>query len=229
MYSFLFVCLFCFYFVFFFVFLINFWGTYSIFKIVLFLFNKKADFKTTKAESYVTHSYHFLFQLEIDSDTVADPGFPIGGADLVGGRQLPRRLCFEKFVCQNERIWTLRGARAGGAPWIRQCDIYCNNCKYYPDHNKFLGIKLLQHAVTDPGFPGGANSRGSYVSKNLYVKTIELHELWTSRLSLWSKRKNLDPWGARRQRPLDPHWHVCCWNNKIRYDRVLLSLFLCAQ
>ena len=33
----------------------------------------------------------------------ADPGFP------VGGRQLPRRLRFENFVCQNERIWTLRG------------------------------------------------------------------------------------------------------------------------
>ena len=40
---------------------------------------------------------------------VADPGFPVGGAELVGGRQLPRRLCFKKFVCQNERIWTLRG------------------------------------------------------------------------------------------------------------------------
>ena len=33
----------------------------------------------------------------------------MGGADLVGGRQLPRRLRFEKFVCQNERIWTRRG------------------------------------------------------------------------------------------------------------------------
>ena len=50
--------------------------------------------------------------------TVADPGFPVGGvADLVGGgRQLPRRLRFEKFVCQNERIWTRRGERASGAP-----------------------------------------------------------------------------------------------------------------
>ena len=36
--------------------------------------------------------------------TVADPGFP------VGGHQLPRRLHFEKFVCQNERIWTHGGA-----------------------------------------------------------------------------------------------------------------------
>ena len=32
-----------------------------------------------------------------------------------GGPQLPRRLCFKKFVCQNERIWTLRG-RAPVAP-----------------------------------------------------------------------------------------------------------------
>ena len=48
---------------------------------------------------------------------VADPGFPVGrGMDLIGGRGLPRRLCFENFVCQNERIWTLRGACAGHAP-----------------------------------------------------------------------------------------------------------------
>ena len=42
-------------------------------------------------------------------NTVADPGFP------VGGRGLPRRLRFENFVCRNERIWTLRG-RAPGTP-----------------------------------------------------------------------------------------------------------------
>ena len=40
---------------------------------------------------------------------VADPGFPIGGANLVGGCQLPRQLRSKKFVCQSERIWTLRG------------------------------------------------------------------------------------------------------------------------
>ena len=37
---------------------------------------------------------------------------PRGG----GGRPLPRRLRFEKFVCQNERIWTLRGGRVPAAP-----------------------------------------------------------------------------------------------------------------
>ena len=41
---------------------------------------------------------------------VEDPGFPVGGVDLVGeGRGLPRQVCFENFVCQNERIGTLRG------------------------------------------------------------------------------------------------------------------------
>ena len=34
---------------------------------------------------------------------------PVGAPTWWGGRQLPRRLRFEKFVCQNERIWTLRG------------------------------------------------------------------------------------------------------------------------
>ena len=39
--------------------------------------------------------------------------FPWGRWPRGGGRQLPRWLHFEKFVCQNERIWTLGG---GGAP-----------------------------------------------------------------------------------------------------------------
>ena len=47
---------------------------------------------------------------------VADPGFPVGGrGPRRRGRGLPRRLHFENFVCQNERIWTL-GGRAPGTP-----------------------------------------------------------------------------------------------------------------
>ena len=41
---------------------------------------------------------------------VADAGFPIGGCGL------PRWLHFENFVCQNERIWTLRGEHQLGMP-----------------------------------------------------------------------------------------------------------------
>ena len=47
--------------------------------------------------------------------TVADPGFPAGGVDLVGDVDSPRRLRFENFVCRNERIWTL-GVGEGRAP-----------------------------------------------------------------------------------------------------------------
>ena len=46
--------------------------------------------------------------------TVVDPGFPVGGVDLAGERGLPTRLHFVKFVCQSERIGTLRG----GACWV---------------------------------------------------------------------------------------------------------------
>ena len=50
-------------------------------------------------------------------ESVTDPGFPVGGVDLIGGgRGLPMRLCFANFVCQNERIWTLGGACPGHAP-----------------------------------------------------------------------------------------------------------------
>ena len=51
---------------------------------------------------------------------VADPGFS------VGGRGLPRWLHFVKFVCQNERIGSFRGARAGCAHWIRQWAHFCS-------------------------------------------------------------------------------------------------------
>ena len=41
---------------------------------------------------------------------VADPGFPVRGHQSRRGRRwLPRRLRFKIFVCQNERIWTIRG------------------------------------------------------------------------------------------------------------------------
>ena len=43
--------------------------------------------------------------------------FRRGGVDLDRrGCGLPRQLCFENFVCQNERIGTLRGGRAARAP-----------------------------------------------------------------------------------------------------------------
>ena len=45
--------------------------------------------------------------------SVADPGFPVGGrGPRRGVRGPPKRLHFENFACQNERIWT----RRGGAP-----------------------------------------------------------------------------------------------------------------
>ena len=48
---------------------------------------------------------------------MADPGFPVGGpGPRRRGCGLPRQLCFENFVCQNERIGTLRGARARARP-----------------------------------------------------------------------------------------------------------------
>ena len=35
---------------------------------------------------------------------MADPGFPVGGDNIVGGRQLSMQLAFLKYVCQNERM-----------------------------------------------------------------------------------------------------------------------------
>ena len=48
---------------------------------------------------------------------VADPGFPIGGrGPRTGGRGPLRRLHFENFACQNERIWTRRGGARRARP-----------------------------------------------------------------------------------------------------------------
>ena len=74
--------------------------------------------------------YKYLFSKVTMDIAVADPGFSIGGANLVGGRQLPRRLRFIKFVCRNERIWTLRGGARRRRPldppmyWVRKTLYY---------------------------------------------------------------------------------------------------------
>ena len=47
--------------------------------------------------------------MNMQTQPVADPEFPVG--------QL--RIPFIKFVCQNERTWTLRG----GAHWVRSLDL----------------------------------------------------------------------------------------------------------
>ena len=44
------------------------------------------------------------------------------------GCGLPRQLRFENFVCQNERIGTLKGARAGRAPLDPPVHGYSRNC-----------------------------------------------------------------------------------------------------
>ena len=47
--------------------------------------------------------------------SVADPGFPVGGANL-------RRLHFlAKMYVKTKEIDPVGGARAGGTTWIRQC------------------------------------------------------------------------------------------------------------
>ena len=38
--------------------------------------------------------------------TVANPGIPMKGVDLVAGASTPKAVTFWNFVCQNERIWT---------------------------------------------------------------------------------------------------------------------------
>ena len=93
-----------------------------------------------------------------------------------GGRQLPRRLHFEKFVCQNERIWTRRGgARRRRPPWIRHwvglCELSEVHCttfrfrKWAPTklHLNFSGALCLYAA-----FYINVHNAALYSSPNLY-------------------------------------------------------------
>ena len=48
--------------------------------------------------------------------SVADPGFPIGGCQPCRGAPTPEAATFHKFVCQNERILTLRGCTPAAPP-----------------------------------------------------------------------------------------------------------------
>ena len=62
---------------------------------------------------------------------VVDPGFP------TEGRQLPMLLHFVKFVCQNKRIWTLKGSTHWLRPqWIRQWKQPSKGCYVY--QNRWL-------------------------------------------------------------------------------------------
>ena len=60
------------------------------------------------------------------SISVADPGFPRRGGRGPRRREcgLPRQLRFENFVCQNERIGTLRGCAPGAPP--RSANGFCS-------------------------------------------------------------------------------------------------------
>ena len=102
---------------------------------------------------YVILSYNILLLFEqsiyLFSSTfpVTGPGFPVGGrGPRRGDRGLPRQLRFEKFVCQNERIWTLRGAWAGHPPiYIRQCfhSIILHLCSSETFYWSFVWTTLL--------------------------------------------------------------------------------------
>ena len=76
-----------------------------------------------------------IFRLSLEiiiQHTVADPGFPVGGrGPRRRGCGLPRQLRFENFVCQNERIGTLRG----GARWAHP-PRSANDIDFYVEDSK---------------------------------------------------------------------------------------------
>ena len=69
------------------------------------------------------HTFICLYHIQIHM-AVADPGFPVGGHQAIGGHQPPMWVPFGKNICENERIGSCfgEGAHAAGSPpWIHQC------------------------------------------------------------------------------------------------------------
>ena len=60
------------------------------------------------------------FQQLHTSQAEADPGFPVGG----GGADLRRVHFLAKTYAKMKEMDPVGGARAGGAPWIRQCQVF---------------------------------------------------------------------------------------------------------
>ena len=65
--------------------------------------------------------YLVLSLTQFESNAVADPGFPVGGAvhPLGGGRGPPKWALFSENVCKNERI----GSHRGGMRWAHPLDL----------------------------------------------------------------------------------------------------------
>ena len=78
---------------------------------------------------------------------MADPGFPVEGAPTSWGRQLPRRLHFVKFVCQNQRIWTL-GGRAPAAP-PGSANAHYVNAAFNHFHLNYLPCLIKMTQITE--------------------------------------------------------------------------------
>ena len=92
---------------------------------------------------------------------MADPGFPIGGCGPHRRRcGLLRQLHFENFVCQNERIGTLRGVHAGCAPldlpmgMTLPSNLACLACIFVPrapvfhSHPRFHNSSAVAFSIT---------------------------------------------------------------------------------
>ena len=59
---------------------------------------------------------------------MADPGFPVGGVDPLGGCEPPTRVLFGQNVCENKRIGSSSGACAGHDPPRSANAVYVNDC-----------------------------------------------------------------------------------------------------
>ena len=71
---------------------------------------------------------------------VADPGFPVGGVDPLGGHRTPMWAVFVENVCENERI----GSRRGGCRAPGTAPVDCAIKMYSPC--QIAPVSMLQHS-----------------------------------------------------------------------------------
>ena len=82
--------------------------------------------------------------------------------ELVVGHGLPTQLRFENFVCQNERIWTLKGACAWATGNSFHCSLYNIFPSRVPENGTQELTDLLKHINIELGDGQSAGQQAGY-------------------------------------------------------------------
>ena len=141
---------------------------------------------------------------------MADPGFPVGGRwpRRGGGRGLPRWLRFVKFVCQNERIGSLKSATDMVLVMKFSRVMFCREINYQMIKiRETTGINREIHFLK-------LNSQrlSSFTTRRYYLFCIIFTDFISTAKHLYFMKMNLN-----RKSMFTFCWFVCQNENKFKW------------